>query len=99
MAAARRPKPVPAKPWLRRRRLWAVVFLAILVGVGVFVIRPFWRLAGQFDDLTFRQPSRLYARATRLYEGRSYPAEALIEDLKGEGYREEPGGSALPAGR
>ncbi|HSN86608.1 MAG TPA: PBP1A family penicillin-binding protein [Thermoanaerobaculia bacterium] len=99
MAAARRPKTPPAKPWRLRKRLWAVVFLAVLVGVGIFVIRPFWRLAGQFDDLTFRQPSRLYARATRLYEGRSYPAEALIEDLEGEGYREDPGSSALPAGR
>lgn len=75
------------------------MFLAVLVAVGAFVIRPFWRLAGQFDDLTFRQPSRLYARATRLYEGRSYPAERLIEDLEGEGYREDAGGSALPAGR
>jgi penicillin-binding protein 1B len=98
MAAARR-KTAPAKPWRRRKRLWAVVFLAVLVAVGAFVIRPFWRLAGQFDDLTFRQPSRLYARATRLYEGRSYPAETLIEDLEGEGYREDPGASALPAGR
>lgn len=75
------------------------MFLAVLVAAGAFVIRPFWRLAGQFDDLTFRQPSRLYARATRLYEGRSYPAERLIEDLEGEGYREDPGSSALPAGR
>ena len=99
MAAARRPKTAPAKPRRFRKRLWALVFLAILVAVGIFVIRPFWRLAGQFDDLTFRQPSRLYARATRLYEGRSYPAETLIEDLEGEGYREEPGGSDLPAGR
>ena len=83
MAAARRPKTAPAKqPWRPRKRLWAVVFLAILVGVGIFVIRPFWRLAGQFDDLTFRQPSRLYARATRLYEGRSYPAEMLIDWIR-----------------
>lgn len=99
MAAVRRPKAAPPKPWRSRKRLWALVFLALLVGAGIFVIRPFWRLAGQFDDLTFRQPSRLYARATRLYEGRSYPAETLIEDLEGEGYREEPGGSDLPAGR
>lgn len=99
MAAVRRPKAAPPKPWRSRKRLWALVLLVLLVGVGIFVIRPFWRLAGQFDDLTFRQPSRLYARATRLYEGRSYPAETLIEDLEGEGYREEPGGSDLPAGR
>ncbi|HYO16318.1 MAG TPA: PBP1A family penicillin-binding protein [Thermoanaerobaculia bacterium] len=98
--AVRRSKTAPAKPPRRFRRRWLLLItLAVLVAVGIFVLRPFWRLSGQFDDITFRQPSRLYAQATRLHEGRSYPADLLIEDLSGEGYREHEGSSPLPAGR
>ena len=60
--------------WSRRRR-WTVILIGIglfLAIVAIFVIRPFWKLSSQFDAITFRQPSRLYARATRLFEGRSY---------------------------
>ncbi|RPH55489.1 penicillin-binding protein 1B, partial [bacterium] len=98
--AVRRPKTASPKPPRRFRRRWILLLaIAILVAVGIFVIRPFWRLSGQFDDITFRQPSRLYAQATRLHEGRSYPVDLLIEDLRGEGYREHEGSSPLPAGR
>ena len=98
--AVRRSKTAPAKPPRRFRRRWILlILLAVLVAVGIFVLRPFWRLSGQFDDITFRQPSRLYARATRLHEGRSYPVDLLIEDLSGEGYREHEGSSPLPPGR
>jgi penicillin-binding protein 1B len=98
--AVRRSKTAPAKPPRRFRRRWVLLLtLAVLVAVGIFVLRPFWRLSGQFDDITFRQPSRLYAQATRLHEGRSYPVDLLIEDLSGEGYREHEGSSPLPAGR
>jgi penicillin-binding protein 1B len=99
MAVVRTRKPAAGKPWRPRRRLILLVSALVLLVVGIFVLRPFWRLAGQFDDITFRQPSRLYAKAARLSVDRTYPIERLIEDLRGEGYREEEGGSPLPAGR
>jgi len=40
---------------LSRRRYWVaalVVFLALGGAFAFFVLRPFWRLASQFDDLT-----------------------------------------------
>lgn len=76
-----------------------MVLFLILVAVGAFVIRPFWQLTSQFDDLTFRQPSRLYARASLLTPGRSYPVDRLISDLRSEGYREDSETDPLPPGR
>jgi len=99
MSAARSPTKVAASPARRRGwRLALLIFVLVLGAFGLFVIRPFWRLASQFDDLTYRQPSRLYSRSTVVQAGRSYPADVLIESLSNEGYREaEPG--SLPAGR
>jgi penicillin-binding protein 1B len=101
MAVVRSTKPVPAKPRPRRRRLRIVLLIVaiVLVIAGIFVVRPFWRLSGQFNEITFRQPSRLYGRATRLAEGRSYPRDLLIANLTGEGYREDETSSDLPPGR
>src|SRR5262245_23209605 len=100
MPVVRSTQPAPAPPRPRRRlRIILAVVAVLLVVVGIFVIRPFWRLSGQFDEITFRQPSRLYARATRLTEGRNYPADLLIANLSGEGYREDETSSDLPAGR
>jgi penicillin-binding protein 1B len=98
MPVVRRVRPSAPKP---KRRRWRVLFfLAILlVIVGSFVIRPFWILSGEFDEITFRQPSRLYARATLLTEGRNYPPDLLIANLSGEGYREDTSSPELPAGR
>ena len=98
MPVVQNPKPVPTPP-RRRKRIILLVLLAAVVALGFLVVRPFWRLSSQFDDLTFRQPSRLYARATRLTAGRSYPADLLIENLAGEGYREDDLSPDLPAGR
>jgi penicillin-binding protein 1B len=98
MPVVRKVQPPPKPPRRRRRLLW-IVLLAVLVALGALVIQPFWRLSSQFEDLTFRQPSRLYARATRLYEGRNYPRDLLIENLSGEGYREDDTASDLPTGR
>ena len=90
---------VKAQPRGRKIR-WGLGILAlVLVAIGVFVIRPFWHLSSQFDDLTYRQPSRLYGRPTVLAAGRSLPAERLVEDLRNEGYREHEGDSPLPTGR
>jgi penicillin-binding protein 1B len=101
MAVVRSIKPVPAKPRPRRRRLRIIlpIVAVVLAVIGIFIIRPFWHLSGQFNEITFRQPSRLYGRATRLTEGRNYPADLLIANLSGEGYREDETSSKLPAGR
>jgi penicillin-binding protein 1B len=87
---------------LSRRRYWVAALAVLFVAVGAFaffVLRPFWRLASQFDDLTYRQPSRLYARSAVLQAGRAYPPELLIQSLRDEGYREASGDGSLPAGR
>jgi penicillin-binding protein 1B len=88
-------------PITRRWRLrWILTAIAaVLVIAALFVIRPFWRLSSHFDEVTFRQPSRLYGRATRLFEGRNFPPEVLIASLADEGYREDKSSPALPAGR
>jgi len=90
--------PPPPAPHRRSRLKWAIVVL-VLLAVGAFVIRPFWQVTSQFEDLTFRQPSRLYAKATRIAPGRSYPVSLLISDLRAEGYREDTDTNPLPAGR
>jgi penicillin-binding protein 1B len=103
--ASARSKPAAAKTLRLPRRWWLILAVAAvaLAVAAAFVIRPFWRLSSHFDEVTFRQPSRLYGRATRLYEGRSYPADLLIASLADEGYREDkrPAKSAfeLPSGR
>lgn len=99
MHVIRRTKPSSPKPKRRRWRVVLLVLAILLVVVGVFVIRPFWTLSGQFDEITFRQPSRLYAQATVLTEGRNYPSDLLISNLEGEGYREDTSSPELPAGR
>jgi penicillin-binding protein 1B len=98
--SAERNSPNAAWSFIRRRkwRLALGVLLALLLAFGFFVIRPFWRLASQFDDITYRQPSRLYARSVVIQSGRAWPADQLVESLRNEGYRESDG-SSLPAGR
>jgi penicillin-binding protein 1B len=94
----KRKKPSPPRPTWRRWLPW-VVAAVVALAIGILILRPFWRLSSQFDDLTYRQPSRLYAQPTRLEVGLSYPADRLIEDLRAEGYREDTGSAALPTGR
>jgi len=95
MAAIRKVKLVPTRP---RPRRWGILgAIAAILLIAAFVgIRPYWRMASHFEEVTFRQPSRLYARATRLFEGRRYPPDLPIAD---EGYREDKASSDLPAGR
>lgn len=95
-----RPRNIPPPPAPRRRsrRKWVIAAL-VLLAVGAFVIRPFWQLTSQFEDLTFRQPSRLYAKATRISQGRSHPVSLLVSSLEAEGYREDTDTNPLPAGR
>ncbi|HTQ80425.1 MAG TPA: transglycosylase domain-containing protein, partial [Thermoanaerobaculia bacterium] len=81
-----------------RAALVLLACLALLVAAGALLIKPFWRLTSQFDDITYRQPSRLYARPPRLATGELVNADRLITDLRASGYR-EGAGMPLAAGR
>jgi penicillin-binding protein 1B len=88
----------PLPPADRRRRL--IRLLLVLGGVGLvvgLVLWPFWRLSGQFDDLTFLQPSRLYATPVRVYEGRALSRDRLVRELEADGYRRDESTAPLPA--
>ena len=94
MSTSRTPPPPPPtvpekkRTRLRRRIISVVVLLAlVLVGVGVALVLPFWRLSGQFADHRSLQPSRLYGASSVLSAGDRYPADAVIEEIAGEGYR------------
>jgi penicillin-binding protein 1B len=90
----------PYQPPRRRRRRWLFVALGVLALIGFFVLRPFWQLTGQFDELIFRQPSRLYGRAPVLQEGTRASIDTITGNLEAEGYKEEEGeGEGLPTGR
>jgi penicillin-binding protein 1B len=101
MPPLKKTQPITTKTLRFSRRGW-LILAAVAVALGVaagFVILPFWRLSSHFDEVIFRQPSRLYGRATRLYEGRSLPPDQLIAGIADEGYREDKTSAALPAGR
>src|SRR6185369_13128620 len=81
-------------PAFRRRLLLVLGALALLLMAGAaLVVKPFWRLTSQFDDITYRQPSRLYARPPRLAAGDRVDADRLAADLRAQGYR---AGTGLP---
>ncbi len=85
--------------FLRRRwPLLAIAVLAVATAAGIAVLGPFWRLTSQFDDITYRQPSRLYAQPTRLAVGSLCGLERLVAELKSGGYRADPGAGPLPVG-
>jgi penicillin-binding protein 1B len=86
------------RPWWRRRWLWWVAGAAALcAGAGLFVLWPFWKLSSHFEEIIFRQPSRLYAQPAELEVGRAYPPERILKELLGEGYREEESEAATLA--
>jgi penicillin-binding protein 1B len=94
--------PVPdaavARPWWRRPRWWIVGGAAVLLLLLGLILAPFWKLASQFDDITFRQPSRLLADPTALATGAPASAAELVAELKATGYAEDPGTGGLPQG-
>lgn len=92
------------RSWLSRlsgrRRLILVYGIAgFLILIGALFFLPFWRITSQFDDISYRQPSRLYGQPLRLKSGGLLSREALIAALVGEGYREDAGRITLPPGR
>ena len=86
------------RPWWRRRWLWWLGGAAALcAGLGLLVLWPFWKLSSHFEEIIFRQPSRLYAQPAELEVGRAYPPERILKELLGEGYREEESEAATLA--
>ncbi len=94
----RTPKPeaAPPKRWRRKRLLW-IALAAFVAMLAAFL--PFWRMAGRFDDLVFRQPSRLYARIDRLEKGKACSLDRAVTELRASGYRAVSGSGPLAAGR
>lgn len=87
----------------RPRRRTGRRALAVLAAVGLialaFVLWPFWRLSSHFQSRLELQPSRLYGQPTVLVVGDLHPRDGVIAELRGEGYREAAGESALSPGR
>jgi penicillin-binding protein 1B len=54
--------------------------------------------APRFPRPPYRQPSRLYGRATHLAPGMAYAPTDLVAELEDSGYREAPADGPLPAG-
>lgn len=80
----------PARRLWRRPWFWVVAGVAVLCGAfGIFLLRPFWKLSSHFEEVTFRQPSRLYAQPQELTAGSACPPERVLKALLDEGYREE----------
>src|SRR5882724_93219 len=78
----------PRSPAFRRRLLFVLGGVALLLGAGLaLIVKPFWRLTSQFDDITYLQPSRLYARPPRLAAGERVDLDRLVADLRAVGYR------------
>jgi penicillin-binding protein 1B len=96
----------PSKPgggdrpfWRRRWVWWTAGGAALACGLALLVLRPFWKLSSNFEEIIFRQPSRLYAQPAELETGRPYPLERVVKDLAGEGYREATDAAPLAPGR
>ena len=84
-------------PSFRRRLLAVLAVLAVLFVAGTaLIVKPFWRLTSQFDDITYRQPSRLYARPPRLARGERMDFDRIVAELRSEGYREGSGPPLAP---
>ncbi len=67
----------------------------VLIGLGavfllfvLWLLRPFWRLSGQFAQHAEAQPSRLYAQPLELRAGGPGSAAEVIEELGALEYRE-----------
>src|SRR4029077_19989267 len=92
------PRPSTPLPGRRRRWIWLCAGIAVAL-IGFLILRPFWQLTSQFDELIFRQPSRLYARSTVLQAGAGASIARIVEALQAEGYHAQETEGALPAGR
>lgn len=75
----------------RRARRWLLVLAGLLLtwlGTLVWLLWPFWQLAGQFGSNPQKQPSRLYGRSPVLSTGAALGARQLRTLLGQAGYRQ-----------
>jgi penicillin-binding protein 1B len=81
----------------RRRLVIAGLVASALLFLGGFVAAGFlWNLSRQFPQAPFKQPSRLYAAATRLAPGQSVSAKDVRAELAAAGYRDAGDGPLRP---
>ena len=96
MTAVRRKK---SKRRVERRRwprpvLW--ISLAVLAPLALWILWPFWQLAGQFADRPVLQPSRLYAAPVSLGLGSRASAAVLRRQLEADGYADSHPAAPAP---
>jgi len=98
MSGKRSTSPADARSFRRRWLFLAAGVGGVLAAAAAVVVGPFWRLTSQFEDITYRQPSRLYAQPTRLADGKACGPDRLLAELKVGGYREDGSAGSLPVG-
>ena len=92
---SKRAKPKPrgkarsrkARPAGRPVRWFFVVALLVAVGAATWQVWPYWQLSSDFAEMTFAQPSRLYALPLTLRRGERSSRARLEEHLIDLGYR------------
>ncbi len=82
----------PARRRTRRGLLWVAVGLVVAtLGVGVWLLRPFWQLSRQLAERTETGPSRLYGAPLVLRRGDAMSAWRLERELATLHYRGSEG--------
>ncbi len=89
-----RSKKARAKGARRSRRYVAIALAVVALLAAAWLAWPFWQVSEQFGERALRQPSRLYARPTRLETGALARPERILEELRELGYREVAGAPA-----
>lgn len=93
MSKRRKTTPRPVKGFFRTGSFWQglrwCLAIAMLLGLGVatWQVWPYWQLSSEFAEMTFAQPSRLYAMPLTLRRGERSSRARLEEHLQGLGYR------------
>ncbi|MDX2000582.1 MAG: PBP1A family penicillin-binding protein [Thermoanaerobaculia bacterium] len=84
----------------RKRVLWTLgIGTGLVTLVVIWAVAPYWRAAGQFDEVPTLQPSRLYGQPVVLRRGQSIQLPKLLARLNAQGYRAALPGEPLVAGR
>jgi len=86
-----------SRPSIRRRLLLGG--LALALSALVFLLWPYWDLSSHFQSRLEIQPSRLYGQPTVLAVGDLHGQDAVLADLRAEGYREALAAGPLSPGR